>query len=63
MVHYVIGEVDRGEPIVVREIQCQTPETLDELTDRIHEQEHTIIVEGAALAIIKLWEEREKMSA
>jgi phosphoribosylglycinamide formyltransferase len=58
MIHYVIDEVDRGEPIVVREIQCKTPETLDELTNRMHEQEHGIIVEGTALAIIKLWEER-----
>lgn len=58
MIHYVIAEVDRGDPIVVRELQCKTPETLDELTNRIHEQEHTLIVEGTALAVIKLWEER-----
>jgi phosphoribosylglycinamide formyltransferase len=58
MVHYVINEVDRGEPILVREIQCKTTETLDELTNRIHEHEHIIIVEGTALAIIKLWKER-----
>ena len=33
-----MDEVDRGDPIVVREIQCKTPETLDELTHRMHEQ-------------------------
>jgi phosphoribosylglycinamide formyltransferase len=60
MVHYVIKEVDRGEPIVVRKIQCKTPETLEELTKRVHEQEHQLILEGAAMAILKLWEERSK---
>jgi len=58
MVHYLISEVDRGTPILVREIECRTGETLDELTERIHEHEHQIIVEGTAMAIIKLWEER-----
>ena len=59
MIHYVISEVDRGTPIVVREVQCKTPETLDELTNRIHEQEHDLIVEGTAMAIIKLWDDRK----
>jgi phosphoribosylglycinamide formyltransferase len=59
MIHYVISEVDRGTPIVVREIQCKTSETLDELTNRIHAQEHDLIVEGTAMAIIKLWEDRK----
>lgn len=59
MIHYVISEVDRGTPILVREIECRSGETLEELTERIHEQEHQIIVEGTAMAIIKLWEERD----
>jgi phosphoribosylglycinamide formyltransferase len=58
MLHYVIDEVDRGAPILVREIACKTPETLDELTNRIHEHEHQVIVEGTAMAIIKIWEDR-----
>ncbi|TVY81074.1 Phosphoribosylglycinamide formyltransferase [Lachnellula suecica] len=60
MIHYVISEVDRGQPIVVREIQCKTPETLDELTSRIHEHEHELIVEGTQMAVHNLWEERAK---
>lgn len=59
MIHYVISEVDRGAPIVVREIQCTPLETLTELENRIHQQEHTLIVEGTAMAIIKLWENRK----
>jgi phosphoribosylglycinamide formyltransferase len=62
MIHYVIRDVDRGTPIVVREIECRTPETLEELTERVHEQEHELIVEGTAMAISKLWEDRGKKS-
>lgn len=60
MIHYVISEVDRGEPIVVRKIKCNTPETLEELKTRIHEHEHQLILEGTAMAIIRLWEERSQ---
>ena len=59
MIHYVISEVDRGQPILIREIECKNEETLEDLTERIHEQEHQIIVEGTAMAIIKLWEDRD----
>jgi phosphoribosylglycinamide formyltransferase len=44
---------------VIRKIKCKTPETLDQLKERIHEQEHTLIVEGTAMAIHSLWEERK----
>jgi len=58
MIHYVISEVDMGEPIVVREIQCKTRETLEELKTGMHEVQHELIVEGAGMAITKLWKER-----
>lgn len=58
MIHYVISEVDRGEPIVVRKIECKTPETLDEFKTRIHSHEHQLILEGTAMAIHNLWEKR-----
>ena len=63
MIHYVIRDVDRGAPIVQREIECRPSETLDELTERVHGQEHELIVEGTAMAIIKLWEDRSKSTA
>jgi len=63
MIHYVIRDVDMGTPIVVREIECRTPETLEQLTERVHEQEHELTVEGTAMAIVKLWEDRGKRSA
>jgi phosphoribosylglycinamide formyltransferase len=60
MIHYVIAEVDAGEPIVVREVEFRSGETLDELEARMHEVEHEAIVKGTGLAIVRLWEERRK---
>jgi phosphoribosylglycinamide formyltransferase len=60
MIHYVISEVDRGQPIVVREVECRTPETLEELKARMHAEEHTLILEGTAMAIHNLWAERSR---
>ncbi|KIO30936.1 hypothetical protein M407DRAFT_20060 [Tulasnella calospora MUT 4182] len=46
MVHYVVQEVDRGEPIVVKEIEIKKGEELKELEARIHQVEHVAIVEA-----------------
>lgn len=54
----MISEVDRGDPIVTKKIQCKTPETLDELKTRIHSHEHQLIVEGTDKAIHNLWAKR-----
>jgi phosphoribosylglycinamide formyltransferase len=48
MVHYVIDKVDRGEPILVREIECREGEDLHHLEERIHSHEHELIVEATA---------------
>ncbi|KAF3937585.1 hypothetical protein ABW19_dt0200110 [Dactylella cylindrospora] len=53
MIHYVIKEVDRGEPIVVKKVPIKKGESEDELTARIHDIEHVAIVEGAKLALEK----------
>jgi phosphoribosylglycinamide formyltransferase len=62
MIHYVISEVDAGEPIIVRKIECKKGETLEELQERIHKEEHTLIIEGTQLAISRLWRERNNSS-
>ncbi|KAG8977664.1 hypothetical protein FRC05_000920 [Tulasnella sp. 425] len=46
MVHYVVQEVDRGEPIIVKEIEIKQGESLEELEARIHQVEHVAIVEA-----------------
>ncbi|KAB5581039.1 formyl transferase [Coniochaeta sp. 2T2.1] len=48
MVHNVISQVDRGEPILVREIKCRPDEALEQLETRIHSYEHELIVEATA---------------
>ena len=60
VLHFVIHEVDRGEPIQVEYVDFKPGETLEELTERIHEVEHLVIVKGTGLAIVRLWEERRK---
>ncbi|KAI9745496.1 MAG: hypothetical protein M1818_001030 [Claussenomyces sp. TS43310] len=62
MVHYVVSEVDRGDPILVRDVECRKEESLEDLTTRIHVAEHDIIVKGTAMAIATLWGERRNMN-
>jgi phosphoribosylglycinamide formyltransferase len=54
MIHYVIEEVDEGEPIVVKEIEMHEGEPLEALEERIHKVEHQAIVEGASIALATL---------
>lgn len=54
MIHYVISEVDRGTPITTRDIIIKQGETLEQLTARVHENEHELIVEGTKKAILEL---------
>jgi phosphoribosylglycinamide formyltransferase len=51
MIHYVIEEVDQGEPIVVKDIPIQQGESLEDLEVRIHKFEHQAIVEGTNIAL------------
>jgi phosphoribosylglycinamide formyltransferase len=51
MIHYVIEEVDEGQPIIVKEVQIHANDTLDSLETRIHEVEHKAIVEGTNIAL------------
>jgi len=59
MIHYVILEVDMGEPIVTREIPMRKGETQDDLEQRIHENEWQLIVQGTQKAIDTLWKSRQ----
>ncbi|AAS50486.2 AAR120Cp [Eremothecium gossypii ATCC 10895] len=52
MVHYVIEQVDKGTPLVVKELEIVPgAETLDEYEQRVHRTEHVAIVEGVAAAL------------
>jgi folate-dependent phosphoribosylglycinamide formyltransferase PurN len=58
MIHYVVRDVDRGQPIVVREVEMREGEALEGLEERIHVVEHELIVKGAGMALARLWEGR-----
>jgi len=60
MVHRVISEVDRGEPLVIREVDFREGETLQDLEARMHEMEHEVIVEGARIALEERARRRRK---
>lgn len=49
MVHHVVAEVDEGEPVVVKKVECKTGESLSDLEARIHEIEWAAIVEGVKI--------------
>lgn len=59
MMHYVIAEVDMGEPIVVQEVEMRVGESKEELEERIHEVEHGLIVEGTRVALERIRERRK----
>ncbi|CAK7245743.1 MAG: Bifunctional purine biosynthetic protein ADE5,7 [Sporothrix thermara] len=44
MVHFVIDVVDRGAPIMTRNVVVQPGDSLDDLETRIHAEEHALIV-------------------
>ncbi|KAL1744422.1 formyl transferase [Schizophyllum fasciatum] len=51
MVHRVIREVDRGEPLVVKEVPIEKGEPLEAFEARLHKVEWQAIVEGTAKAL------------
>ncbi|TKA76643.1 hypothetical protein B0A49_01859 [Cryomyces minteri] len=53
MVHYVVAEVDMGEPILVDEIPfvAGEDEDLERFEQKVHEREWKVIVEGTRMAL------------
>ncbi|KAF4454560.1 phosphoribosylglycinamide formyltransferase [Fusarium austroafricanum] len=47
MAHYVIAEVDRGTPILVKEIEWEG-EDLEQYKEKVHSHEHELIVNATA---------------
>lgn len=54
MIHRVIAEVDRGSPILVKELDLIKGESLDDYEDRVHKVEHVAIVEGTNIILEEL---------
>lgn len=54
MIHKVIAEVDRGEPVLVKELDLIKGETLEDYETRVHAAEHKAIVEGTNIVLKEL---------
>lgn len=48
MVHRVVREVDRGEPVIVQEIEIKEGEPIEAFEERLHRVEWDIIVQATA---------------
>lgn len=61
MIHYVIAEVDMGEPILVEEIPFVQgeDEDLEKLEEKIHSVEWKAIVKGTQIAIEDFWKSKK----
>jgi formyltetrahydrofolate-dependent phosphoribosylglycinamide formyltransferase len=51
MVHRVVKEVDRGKPVLVREVEMSQGESLGDFEERIHKTEWEVIVRAAAMVL------------
>ncbi|KAJ1732718.1 phosphoribosylglycinamide formyltransferase [Coemansia sp. Benny D160-2] len=51
MVHYVIPEVDKGEPILTQKVPCVEGDSLEDLENRIHAVEHQILPKAVKLVL------------
>ena len=60
MIHYVIEEVDAGEPLLVKEIEMSPEDSMEELKQRIHKVEWPSLVEAVKLALQRLDKKRVK---
>jgi phosphoribosylglycinamide formyltransferase len=51
MVHKVIREVDRGEPVLVRTVEIKKEDTLEDFEQRVHQTEWGAIVEATKIVL------------
>lgn len=63
MVHEVVADVDRGRPIIVREVPILPTYDLEQLEEAIHKVEHIIVVQAADLVLKGHLEELDRQEA
>lgn len=54
MIHYVVPEVDAGDPIVQAEVPIMPNDTFERFEARMHAAEHQVIVKAIALLAAKI---------
>jgi phosphoribosylglycinamide formyltransferase len=60
MIHWVVKEVDRGDPILTQEVECVEGDTVDALASRIHVVEHDLIVRATAQVVRDILESKQR---
>jgi phosphoribosylglycinamide formyltransferase len=58
MVHYVVDEVDMGEPVLVKEVEINPGDSQEDLEQRIHQSEWGLIVQATGRVLADLEEKR-----
>ena len=51
MVHYVVPEVDAGPVIDIEKVPIHPEDTLESLSERMHQAEHRLLVRAVGLAL------------
>ncbi|KAJ7596480.1 formyl transferase [Mycena floridula] len=51
MMHRVIKDVDRGEPLIIREVKFEQGDSLDLFAERLHKEEWQIIVQATNMVL------------
>ena len=54
MVHKVIREVDRGDPVLTRVVEIKKEDTLEDFEQRVHQTEWGVIVEATKIVLESL---------
>jgi phosphoribosylglycinamide formyltransferase len=59
MAHYVVLEVDRGDPILVQEVPWEG-EDLEKFKEKMHSHEHVLIVNATAKVVAEILDGKTK---
>ncbi|KAG0048488.1 hypothetical protein BGZ83_006575 [Gryganskiella cystojenkinii] len=59
MVHRVIETVDAGEPLLVKEVEIATNDTLESLQQKIHAVEYETLVEATNMMLLEIQADRQ----
>ncbi|KAL2883544.1 Bifunctional purine biosynthetic protein ADE5,7 [Colletotrichum sp. CLE4] len=60
MIHYVIETVDRGEPILIEEVEIRAGDSLADVEERMHSVEHGLIVKATAKVVQEILEKKKQ---
>ncbi|KAK1708975.1 phosphoribosylglycinamide formyltransferase [Colletotrichum lupini] len=60
MIHYVIETVDRGEPILIEEVEIRSGDSLADVEERMHSVEHDLIVKATAKVVQEILERKKQ---